>query len=139
MLHDDSMYHRRERSIFLDGDILQALLFPFGHEGDDPPSIDLTEIGFSMWIFLDQLVMQAQNIVEWHPGPKQLRHNSMFLFGIFVDIEEGFARQPTMRSDHVPLVLTHPKTPEGHTLFTRGRSLLGLELRTSATVGRRTY
>ncbi len=46
-----------------------------------------------MRIFLDQLVMHAQNIVEWHPGPKQLRHDTMFLFGIFVDIVEGLARQ----------------------------------------------
>ena len=57
-----------------------------------PPSIDFAVIGLSMRKFLDLLVMQAQKIVEWHPGPKQLRHYTMFLFGIFVDIEEGFAR-----------------------------------------------
>jgi hypothetical protein len=56
-----------------------------------PPSIDFAVIGFSMWIFNDQFVMHAGKIIEWHPGPKQLCHYTIFLFGIFVDIVEGLS------------------------------------------------
>ena len=61
-----------------------------------------------MRIFLDQLVMHAGNIVERHPSPQQLCHDTMFLFGIFIDVEEILARQSAVLSGHVALVLTYP-------------------------------
>jgi len=51
-----------------------------------PPLVNITFVRLSMRIFLDQLVVHAGNIVERHPGPKHLRHDTMFFLGILVDV-----------------------------------------------------
>jgi len=45
-----------------------------------------------MRIFIDQLVMNTDKIVERHPGPKHADHDTMLLFWIFIDIVEVLAR-----------------------------------------------
>ena len=49
---------------------------------------DYAFIRSSMRIFLNQFVMHADHIVERFPGPKHADHDTMLLFGIFVDIVE---------------------------------------------------
>jgi hypothetical protein len=60
----------------------------------------------------DQIVMHAGKIVKRHPGPKQFRHDTMFLLWVLKNIKEVFARQTAVSSGHMTLVLTHANGAE---------------------------
>ena len=62
--------------------------------------------------FLDQFVMHTGKIVERHPGPKHLRHDTMLLLRVFINIVEVLARKPTVCCGQVALVLSHPNGSE---------------------------